>query len=386
MITSKYSIREQNEAIILKKIIESHTISRAELSVVTGLNKASVSSITKKLIEDELVTETGIGDAGNSGGRKPILLKFNGKSALSISFDIGYDYIEGLFSFLDGDEIKSESKRKLKIDSTNVVGLIRTIVSDFEKVAPETKHGIIGITLAIHGVIHQNKVVFTPYYDLDKMDLYEEISSIFPYPVYIENEANLTALGEYTFSSTFDSLISLSIHSGIGAGIVEDGKLQIGKHGKAGEIGHSILYPSGTTCPCGNQGCLEQYASNKVLYDEFAKLKGLTHVNTQIIRDYYLKKDTETMILIEKNAYLLSIGINNVVTLYDPEIVIINSSIYRAIPEMVELVKVHMNGYFSKDIMICNSPLEDKATLYGCTAINGQHFLNVQRLKFNEKI
>ncbi len=74
-------------------------------------------------------------------------------------------------------------------------------------------------------------------------------------------------------SSPLQNLISISSHSGIGCGIVEDGILKIGKHGKSGEIGHTILYPNGIPCPCGNHGCLEQYASNKAIYEEFAHKK-----------------------------------------------------------------------------------------------------------------
>ncbi|MBP2099609.1 ROK family transcriptional regulator [Enterococcus rivorum] len=381
MITSKYSIREQNEATILKTIIDKKIISRAELSVVTGLNKASVSSITKTLLEEELVTETGIGDGSTSGGRKPILLEFNGQSALSISFDIGYNYVEALLSYLDGTELETVSQRKISVNTTNVVSLIKEIITQFEQKIPKTKHGIIGVTIAIHGIIHQNKIVFTPYYDLDQMNLYEELTASLTYPIYLENEANLAALGEYTFSSTFDSLVSLSIHSGIGAGIVEDGKLQLGKHGKAGEIGHSILYPHGRQCPCGNHGCLEQYASNKVLYDTFSEAKGLSSVNSKIISEAYHSQDPAAVELINNNCFLLSIGINNIVTLYDPEIVIINSSLYREIPTMIELVKQQIESQFSKDIIIKNSSLKNRATLYGCITINAQHFLNVQKLK-----
>lgn len=104
MISSKYTIREQNEAKILNQIIKSGEISRAELSQVSFLNKASVSSIIKKLIDDHLVIEQRIGEA-NTRGRKPILLTFNAKSALIIGIDLGYDYIDAMISYLDGSEI-----------------------------------------------------------------------------------------------------------------------------------------------------------------------------------------------------------------------------------------------------------------------------------------
>ena len=100
--------------------------------------------------------------------------------------------------------------------------------------------------------------------------IWSPLSQKYHTAVYIENEANLTALGEYCFSSDSTNLLSVSIHSGIGVGIIVNGRLQTGTHGTAGEVGHSTLFPHGNLCPCGNRGCLEQYASNKVLFDTYS--------------------------------------------------------------------------------------------------------------------
>lgn len=380
MITSKYSIREQNEATILKTIIHEETISRAALSLATGLNKASVSSITKKLIADDLVTETGIGDGSTVGGRKPILLAFNPKAALGISIDLGNNYIEALLSFLDGKEVKTISKRRLQIDMTNVVDKLTEVIHTLEAEQVPTTHGIVGITIAIHGVVFNNQSIFTPYYDLDQFDLATELAKHIDYPITLENEANLTALAEYTFSSAFDSLVSLSIHSGIGAGIVEDGQVQTGKHGQAGEIGHSILFPYGRSCPCGNQGCLEQYAANQVLYREISELAKRDVVDSDVAAELY-ETNPEVKTCLHEGAKLLSIGINNVVNLYDPEIVIINSSLYFKIPPLVEIIQGELKSRFAKDVVIRNSRLGKKATLYGALAVTSQNFLNVKKLK-----
>ena len=70
--------------------------------------------------------------------------------------------------------------------------------------------------------------------------------------------------------------------------------------------------PDGRPCPCGNSGCLEQYASSKAVYEEFARLKGLDYVNSDILTDYVKKGDTDATALLKKNAALLSIGINNI--------------------------------------------------------------------------
>ncbi|OYW68204.1 MAG: hypothetical protein B7Z24_07205 [Pseudomonadales bacterium 32-42-5] len=92
-------------------------------------------------------------------------------------------------------------------------------------------------------------------------------SKKYDYPVFIENEANLSALAEYTYSSDKNRLININIKSGIGAGIAQLGELQKGSNGRFGEIGQTILFPNGAKFPCGNNGCLELYASTEVLYN-----------------------------------------------------------------------------------------------------------------------
>ena len=88
MIINKLDIREQNEATVLKAIIENKNISRANISTLTNLNKASVSQIIKNLIENDIVEEVGIGNASSMGGRKPIQLHFNGRCGLALAFDV----------------------------------------------------------------------------------------------------------------------------------------------------------------------------------------------------------------------------------------------------------------------------------------------------------
>ena len=72
-------------------------------------------------------------------------------------------------------------------------------------------------------LVNQEEIIFTPNYTLQS-DLKAQLEEMYPFYVYLENEANLAALGEYTFGSISDSVVSLSIHTGIGAGIVENGK------------------------------------------------------------------------------------------------------------------------------------------------------------------
>ena len=383
MFINRYKIREQNESLILKGIINHKNISRAELSTLTGLNKASVSSITKKLLGDGLIFETGIGSASIQGGRKPIMLQFNPKAATILSFDIGTDYLKGSLAYLDGTEIVSIQNKRITVDSKTVVPLLEQAI---EKLTIKSNVEIVGLCTAVHGIVNENSIVFTPYYDLDTINLYQELVERYDYPIFIENEANLASLGEYVFSLDSKTLVSISIHSGIGAGIVDHGVLCKGQYGEAGEIGHSILYPDGKKCPCGNHGCLEQYASNSVLYDTLAAVKNLNYVDSTIVKELSDAKDEETLHELKNNAFFLSVGINNIIAVYDPEVVVINSSVYRNNPELLSILESHLTSRVARKILIKNSTLGSQATIYGGIALCCQNFLNIKELKLYDSV
>lgn len=380
MIFSKYIIREQNEATVLKAIIDIEGISRAQIAQRTHLNKASVSSIIKTLIEHHLVFETGIGDTSAVGGRKPILLKFNGEAGVGIAIDIGYNYITAILTFINGKKIASVSYENLHIQQLNILEYIDQIVQQFVAESPQTPHGIIGLSLAIHGIVFNNHISFTPYYDLDQMNLADELEKRYDFPVLLENEANLTALAEYCFSKQYTSVVAISVHSGIGAGIVINGQLHTGSQGRAGEIGHSILVPNGKPCPCGNNGCLEQYASNKVLFEKFAREKKIPIAASKNLTSALKVHDPTAEKLIAENISLMAICINNVATMYNPEVIFLNNSVYRKNPELIVQLKKQLKSFLLTDIQLKSGTFNDLATLYGGIALTAMNFLNIKEL------
>ena len=381
MVTDKYVIREQNASLVMEQIVQHAPISRASLSSNIGLNKATVSDITKKLLEDKLIEEIGIGASSHSGGRKPILLQLNNKAGLSIAIELGYDFISTMVTYLDGEVVFYNKERGTFITKENVLSHIASIIDKYEKISNLTTYGIIGIGIAIHGIVNDNNILFTPYYDLDKIELYEELTKLYPYPIHIESEANLTAIGESTFSTEFNNLISLSIHSGIGAGIIIDGQLFTGLDGRAGEVGHSILYPNGKSCPCGNKGCLEQYCSDKVLLEQLKDRKQLSDITPDLLAELYYAHDSIVLEIVQQHCYNLSKGINNIMTFFAPKVIFMNSSVIRRIPEILSLISDNLESSFNKDIIIENSSLGSKASLFGATALNIRNFLNISHLK-----
>lgn len=379
MVSDKFNVRAQNEAMLLKNIIDSKVISRAELSKVTGLNKASVSAIAKELIESNFIMETGIGDSSAVGGRKPVLLQFNTHVGTVLSIDIGTNYISGVHCYLDGEEIDWVMLEEIQISRTNIMSFIDGVIVDLNI---DDMSQIVGLTVAIHGIVFENQIKFTPHYDLIDFDLHDQLSKKFDFPIFIENEANLSALGAYSFGHDSQQLITLSIHSGIGAGIVIDGLLLKGQAGEAGEIGHSILFPAGKACSCGNHGCFELYASTEVVLNELKIALKREKISFDQIKTEFIAKNELVMDILDRNAYYLSIGINNITSIFNQQTLIINSPLYNAIPELVELVINKLEGRISKQASITASTIGERAIVYGGVALACQNFLNISKLKF----
>lgn len=379
MITDRYTLRENNEQLVLATLIEEKSISRAQISKMTGLNKASVSDIANKLIDNQFIHEVGSGESTTSGGRKPILLQLNKFAGLTLTIDLGYDYVSYLVTYLNGEVLKKETL-SIQVDKSSCLELIQHIYQEQRAAAEESPYGITSLSIAVHGIVSDNRIVFTPYYDLDELDLYGTLSEKLSIPIYIENEANLSALAEKTFSTTVSNLVSISVHSGVGAGIIVNNELYHGRDGRSGEIGHTILYPNGKKCPCGNHGCLEQYSSQKAILAAFQEAKKDDQLTLYDLITAYSTGDTIANELIKNFALYLSIGINNVIASYGPEKIYLHSTLVTEIPELLPLIKQNILSSFSVPVPIESSTLKESGILLGGAALSIQEFFHLSSL------
>lgn len=380
MLNNRYTVREENEQSVIQIINQQPNISRAELSQRTGLTKATISSIVNQLLENQLILETGAGSSSSVGGRKPIFLQLNKKAGISLSIDLGYNYLFAVTTYLDG-KIIEEVKNEIHITKENAVSEILSILSYFEKKLPATPYGIIGLSIAVHGIVYENNILFTPYYNLNELDLYNELSIHTSIPIHIENEANLSALGEKSCFFTESNLVSISIHSGIGAGIIIDNKLYHGREGRSGEIGHTILIPNGKPCPCGNKGCLEQYSSEESILREYNYLKKQQHLSIIDLKKGFYANEKEAVNLVQRFSSFIAIGVNNVMASFGPDKVYLNSMLIQEIPEILIYIKNELVSTFSKHVPVVISTLGEKAILLGATALNLQDFFHITSVK-----
>lgn len=375
MITgSKELIRDINSNLVLTQIVNYSPISRSTIAKKLGLTKATISAIVADLLVKKLVVEIGSDDT--SLGRKPILLSFNRKAGYAVSVDIGEQMISALITDLQGDErqLKQIATPKNSADlCPALIELLRSMTTDIS----ERPYGIVGITLGIHGVTSDNVIHFTPYYDFTSCNLIKALEENFHTTILLENEANLSVIGEKTFEYDYPNIANISVHTGVGLGIIMNNTLYAGSKGYAGEIGHTIVDIDGKPCPCGNQGCLEQYVSERALLQELATKKGLEQMDFASFSNLYHQKDSDALSIMDTFVRYMTICVNNVLTMFNPDLVIINSRFIVLDPllltRIIDSLSSRMNNYQK----IVPSVLQEGSVLLGGISVTVRSFLGV---------
>ena len=244
---------------------------------------------------------------------------------------------------------------------------------------------MIGICIGIHGVVYDNKILFTPYSPYTEIDFVSLLEAALSIPVYIENEANLSVIAEKTFCYNYANMIGFSIHSGIGLGLIINHELFSGYNGNAGEFGHTIVEPDGLPCPCGNLGCFEQYASERALLRAFAKRKSLQATSLDALITAYKNQDEDAIAVINQFIKYMAIGINNILNVFNPEVVVINSYLVSELPEIIKQIASSLKNRMSHFCTVLPSGLQNTSILMGGLCVCTQKFLGLKYINFKRK-
>ena len=192
---------------------------------------------------------------------------------LSIGVDVGGTKILAGAVAEDGT-IKATARRPTpRHDAEAVLTQVADVVAELRD---GTDEAIDGVGVGIAGVVdaERSRVYFAPNLRWSQVPARALLEASTGLPVVVENDGNIAAWGEYRFGAgrgTSD-MVLVTVGTGIGGGIVIDGRLFRGAHGAAGEIGHINAVPDGRACGCGRGGCWEQYASGNALVREAREL------------------------------------------------------------------------------------------------------------------
>jgi glucokinase len=253
--------------------------------------------------------------------------------------------------------------------------LILVVKEQLMRLPKEAK--VIGIGIGAPGPLDAKEGMITCPTNLPtwiNFNIIEQFKAAFSLPVFLENDANAAALAEKWIGAGVgcENFVYLTISTGIGAGIVNDGELLNGARGNAGEIGHVVIDPSFGLCQCGQYGCLYLIASGTAIAQHGSRILGLP-VTTKDVFDLYHEGHKEIVILIEKVFQSLGVGCVSLINIIDPEIMIIGGGVSKVGDSLFSVLERYVGQYTlnpsARKTKIVSAALEQDAGLIGAAAL-----------------
>jgi predicted NBD/HSP70 family sugar kinase len=267
MTASRPAILATGELFQLLRDGGGHT--RAELAELTGLARSTITARVDELISAGLIAPAG--EARSSGGRPPTRFAFDPHSRVVLAADLGATHATVAITDL-GAVVMGETTEAIAIADgpVPVLGHLWHIWSAMLNAAGRSVSDVAGVGIGVPGPVEfasgrpRNPPIMPGW---DGFDIPSFISGMVDAPVLVDNDVNLMALGEFDEGWRDERhLLFVKIATGIGAGIVSDGRLHRGAQGSAGDLGHVQAVGNSTAiCTCGNVGCLEAVAAGPAI-------------------------------------------------------------------------------------------------------------------------
>ena len=360
-------VRERNLTILLNYLWDAgHPISRARLVEMSGLNKTTVGNLLAQLQKWGFVTASGI--SGAKRGRPGVLLEINADGGRLIGVEIGVGFVSVVVTDLKARTLWC---RKVETAENEVFPSAQDpnqVMEQFEQLvheamrATEARGRVFGIGVGVPGLVDRatGVLLFAPNLGWKDMPLRDLWQSRFAVPVVVENEANAAALGEHMLgvAKQVDNFVYLSAGVGLGGGLFNEGKLQSGAGGFAGEIGHMTIEPNGPLCNCGNRGCWEMLVGPRAIVQQLRQaviekrapnLLALCHGDPDTIQmDHILQAAAQgepaVLSALNEVGRYLGIGIANLVNVLNPSLVVLGGVLSLAGPYILPCAQQELDA------------------------------------------
>lgn len=361
---SPAALRVANENRVLALLNQSR-LSQAEVARLAGLAPSTVSNIVRDLVDRGVVT------ISQEQGR---LLELSRTDTRTIGIDVGHRHIAVAAVSLAG-EIVAQEREPIggQESAAEAVGIIKRLFSTVMQHEQVQGGRLLGVGMGVPTPIEaKTRQVAAPsilpgWVGVDMVHLVSESLGL---PVQIENDANLGALAERAWGAGRDveSLAYLKLSEGVGAGLILDGRLYRGRHGIAGEIGHTTMDEFGRVCRCGNRGCLETLVAARTVTDLLEPLRGpgLTISDVERLAE---EGDVACARVLSDTGRWIGIALANLCNVFNPELVLLGGELSQAarfmLPPMREVIRRQGIPVATQDLRIEAGALGSDAHVLG---------------------
>lgn len=315
----------------------------------------------------------------------------NPKQDLIVGVDLGGTKIlAGVFTpqlrRLQTAKLSTKAGRGFEGVVERIARCVRDAVDEADFSLKQVKAIGIGAPGAVNPV--SGEVLFAPNLDWSEAPLKKALEKLLEIPVYVENDCTLCTLGvhEIELQGKPRHMIGIFIGTGIGAGLILDGRLYSGLNRTAGEIGHMVLLVGGPKCGCGNKGCFEALASRTAIFRSLQEAvkagektsllellgpgESLADLKSGDLRKAIRKGDKLVERIVEDAAEYTGVAIANVLNLLNPEVIVLGGGVIDALKdEMMSIIVETARDYAmpgtNKGVQIVASELGDEAGIHG---------------------
>ncbi|MEC0308116.1 ROK family transcriptional regulator [Paenibacillus lautus] len=386
-------IQALNRSKVLNKIRTEGPISRIDLAKKNKLSPSTVASAVQELIKEGYVSEIGTGSS--SGGRKPILLKFNPDNHYLFAVAITNSVMMLARMNLEARVLQKETHPLTGLQGEAVVERLQSLMDDF-MTGQEDLERCVGISITVPGIVSdsQGMVHYNTKLRMTDVPMKRMVEERYGLRTWVENDMNSVVLAERRFGDyAFANLIYISIGDGLGSGILINDHLLRGKHGGAGEFGHTSINRSGIRCECGNVGCLDSYISWIAVYSRIItaiatgrptliqEMSGgdYSQIVPSVFKEALRRGDKLARDLNEEVAELLGAAIVNLVNMFNPEALILGGDMAHGNPELLEMVRSYIDRHalpiLKEDMVFGLASLGEDEKLMGAASVLLQDLL-----------
>ncbi len=207
---------------------------------------------------------------------------------------------------------------------------------------------------------------------LNEIKLFEIFNECIDTPFTVDNDANMAAWGEFKIGAGmgFKNIFHVTLGTGVGSGIILEGKLFHGSSGFGAEFGHTVVNPDGYSCNCGGKGCLETEVSASKIVRNYLELIGKSYdITSEEVYKLAKKGDIKASEAFRKAGYYLGIGLSNIINLLDPELIVLGGGVMSAgeliMKPVVEEIEKRAIIFSYKKTKIVPALLGNKAGMIG---------------------
>jgi len=370
-------MKSLNRGVILGLLRRETSLSRIELSKLTGLDAKTITNLVREMLQEKIVVAAGY--QKKKMGRNPKIINLNEDYGYSLGIDLGASHVRaGLVNFKAGlvfcrEEFITRRDNRVSIVEKIVRGC-RLILEEF----PDKREKIRAVCLAAPGFLNREKGEIIRSVNLPgftSVPIGKILRRELGLPFYLEESSRAMARAEGLFGAAKDhkSFILLDLGVGLGTGIVINRHLYRGVEEMAGEIGHIVVEVKGDRCHCGRRGCLETVASGAALARLGRIGRSESGIDARALALAARNGDTAAVGLFNRAGSFLGLGLANLINLFDIPVIIISGRLAEAgdliLDPMKRSLREHLLFLTDRKIRLVKGQLGEDSALLGAASL-----------------